>query len=166
MKKYRTVLLNKAGLLGMAGVVLAIMFGLFYCRDKVFEGFARGIKLCGGVLIPSLFPFMFLANFIALSPLSSLLAKIVSPISQILFGFGGIPFITEETIYYLKSYAVLIILALIGSTPLIKEGTKKLSEKFEKTANVIEPIVLLALFIMSVSYLVDGSFNPFLYFRF
>ena len=85
---------------------------------------------------------------------------------KIFFGFGGIPFITEETVYYLKSYAVLIILALIGSTPLIKEGTKKLSEKFEKTANVIEPIVLLALFVMSVSYLVDGSFNPFLYFRF
>ena len=85
---------------------------------------------------------------------------------KIFFGFGGIPFITEETVYYLKSYAVLIILALIGSTPLIKEGTKKLYEKFEKTANVIEPIVLLALFIMSVSYLVDGSFNPFLYFRF
>ena len=85
---------------------------------------------------------------------------------KILFGFGGIPFITGETLYYLKSYAILIILALIGSTPLIKEGAKKLSEKFEKTINVIEPVVLIALFIMSVSYLVDGSFNPFLYFRF
>lgn len=122
MKKYRTVLLNQAWLLGMAAVVLAVMFGLFYCRDKVFEGFARGLKLCGGVLIPSLFPFMFLANFIALSPLSSLLAKIVSPITQILFGFGG-------------RAGVSIVLSFVSGYPVAARLGQQLYEEGELSYN-------------------------------
>ena len=84
---------------------------------------------------------------------------------KILFGAGGLPFITAETVYYLKSYAVLIALALIGSTPFVKNTAIKISEKW-KAVSVLEPLVLMLLFIVSVSYLVDGSFNPFLYFRF
>ena len=84
---------------------------------------------------------------------------------KILFGAGRLPFITTETVYYLKSYAVLISLALIGSTPFVKNTAIKISEKW-KAVSVLEPLVLMLLFIVSVSYLVDGSFNPFLYFRF
>ncbi len=84
---------------------------------------------------------------------------------KILFGFGSLPFVTAETLYYLKSYAVLIVLALIGSTPLVKNTTLKITEKW-KCIGYLEPPVLIALFVLSVAYLVDGSFNPFLYFRF
>ena len=84
---------------------------------------------------------------------------------KILFGFGGLPFITAETLYYLKSHAVLIVMALIGSTPVVKNTATKISEKW-KAVPFLEPLVLMLLFIVSVSYLVDGSFNPFLYFRF
>ena len=83
-----------------------------------------------------------------------------------LFGFGNLPFVTKETLYYLKSYATLICLALVGSTPFVKTTAEKAAAKWEKALNVAEPIVLLILFVISVSYLVDGSFNPFLYFRF
>ena len=68
----------------------------------------------------------------------------------------------------MKSFAVVIILGIIGSTPL----PKRLAEKFEKgektrvISNIAEPIVLVALFATMTAYLVDGSFNPFLYFRF
>ena len=54
-----------------------------------------------------------------------------------MFGAGGIPFISEEWLYYLRSYGVVLIVAIIGATPLV-----------------------------ITAYLVDGSFNPFLYFRF
>ena len=40
-----------------------------------------------------------------------------------------------------------------------KEGTQKL-------LNMLEPIVLIGLLVVMTAYLVDGSFNPFLYFRF
>ena len=83
-----------------------------------------------------------------------------------LLGLSDIPFITNETMYYLKSYAFLICLALIGSTPFVKTVAEKVSIKWEKAVNVLEVPVLFALFVISVAYLVDGSFNPFLYFRF
>ena len=84
---------------------------------------------------------------------------------KILFGVGDLPFITAETLYYLKSYAVLIVLALIGSTPIVKNTAIKVSGKW-KAVSALEPLILVILFVLSVSYLVDGSFNPFLYFRF
>ena len=84
---------------------------------------------------------------------------------KILFGVGDLPFITAETLYYLKSYAVLIVIALIGSTPIVKNTAIKVSEKW-KAVSALEPLILVILFVLSVSYLVDGSFNPFLYFRF
>lgn len=78
-----------------------------------------------------------------------------------MFGAGNVPFISVETLYYLRSYIVILLLALIGATPLPKklvEGTK-----FVK---VLEPVVLVILLAVCTAYLVDGSFNPFLYFRF
>ncbi|MBO5859420.1 MAG: MBOAT family protein [Clostridia bacterium] len=83
-----------------------------------------------------------------------------------MFGFGGVPLFSAEWLYYLRSYAVVIILAIIGATPLPKKIVSKLSEKNEKLVNLAEPIVLVALMIVMTAYLVDGSFNPFLYFRF
>lgn len=78
-----------------------------------------------------------------------------------MFGFGNIPIISAETIYYLKSYMILFVTGMIGATPL----TKKIAQKYE-IFKYAEPVVLLVLLIISTAFLVDGSFNPFLYFRF
>ena len=85
-----------------------------------------------------------------------------------LFGAGGIPFASAETFYFLRSYAVLLILALVGSTPLIKHLATKFStsEKLGKVANVLEPVMLVGLLVVVTAFLVDSSSNPFLYFRF
>ena len=80
-----------------------------------------------------------------------------------LFGFGGIPFVTEETIYYLRSYAVVFVLGFVGSTPVVKSLAEKLPAK---VAIVLEPLVMAALLLVCTAYLVDGSFNPVLDFRF
>ena len=85
-----------------------------------------------------------------------------------LFGFGGIPFVTEETLYYLKSYTVLFLLGIFGATPAAKEVWRKL-ETGRRTASLaawLKPAGLLLLLMLSTAYLVDGSFSPFLYFRF
>ncbi len=78
-----------------------------------------------------------------------------------MFGFSGVPFMTGITGYYLQSYLVVLLLAIIGATPI----PKQLVQKF-KQYKVIEPIVMLILLLLVTAYLVDGSFNPFLYFRF
>ncbi|MEG0778270.1 MAG: MBOAT family O-acyltransferase [Oscillospiraceae bacterium] len=85
-----------------------------------------------------------------------------------LFGAGGFPAWSFETGYYLKSYAVLIVLAIIGSTPLIKSLWAKITATRlgQKAALVLEPLAIAALLACVTAYLVDGSFNPFLYFRF
>ncbi len=85
-----------------------------------------------------------------------------------MFGAGNLPLINAEMLYYLKSYAVVLVIALIGSTPLIKNTALKLenSQKLGKAVKVLEPVVIVALMVVMTAYLVDGSFNPFLYFRF
>ena len=81
-----------------------------------------------------------------------------------LFGLGGVPLVTQETLYYLRSYSVLFILGFVGATPLMKQ----IGTKLEKTTlgAIIEPVLLIAALLVCSAYLVDGSFSPFLYFRF
>ena len=85
-----------------------------------------------------------------------------------MFGIGGLPLISAEAVYNLKNYAVVIILGLIGSTPLVKSAVLKIAENKvgERILNIAEPIALVLLLAICTGYLVDGSFNPFLYFRF
>jgi len=84
-----------------------------------------------------------------------------------MFGINKIPFTGPETIYYLKNYATLIIIGIIASTPLVKWIINKLKNtKINKIINVMEPIVYIVILILSTSFLIDESFNPFLYFRF
>ena len=85
-----------------------------------------------------------------------------------MFGFGGLPFATGVTVYYLKSYLVMFFLAIIGATPLPKLLVEKAMAKpaLSKMIQIAAPVVMVLLVFVSTAYLVDGSFNPFLYFRF
>lgn len=85
-----------------------------------------------------------------------------------LFAFGRYPFANPETLYYLRSYGPTMVLGMICSTPVLKN----LAQKLQKTRagaialSVLEPLMLAVLILVVTAYLVDGSFNPFLYFRF
>lgn len=81
-----------------------------------------------------------------------------------LFGFGGLSLTSAETLYYLKSYAVLFVLGILGSTPVVKNAARRMDGT--KAGVVLEAAAMLALLIVCTAYLVDGSFSPFLYFRF
>ena len=85
-----------------------------------------------------------------------------------MFGISDTPFISKEFLYYFKSYSGTLLIALIGATPLFETFRKYMYRK--KHSSLImesaEIPVLLVLLFLCVSYLVDGSFNPFLYFRF
>lgn len=78
-----------------------------------------------------------------------------------MFGAGDVPLFSAETFYYFRSYIVVFAVAIIGSTPLPKMLVNK--AKFTK---YLEPLVFVLLLAVCTAYLVDGSFNPFLYFRF
>ena len=85
-----------------------------------------------------------------------------------LFGAGGLPLLSAEFLYYLKSYAVLLLIAVVGATPLPRLLLQRLGIRpgAEKLRNLLEVPALLLILALSTAYLVDGSFNPFLYFRF
>ena len=81
-----------------------------------------------------------------------------------LFGFGGVPLVSETALYYLRSYGVLFGAGIVGATPVVRMLALK-AEK-TKTGMVLEPVMLILLLLVCTAYLVDGSFSPFLYFRF
>ncbi len=85
-----------------------------------------------------------------------------------MFGLLEVPFSNAVTAYYLKSYGLTFIIAAIGATPLAASITKKLisNKKGQQMMNVLQPVVIVLLLLVITGYLVDGSFNPFLYFRF
>lgn len=85
-----------------------------------------------------------------------------------MFGLGEIPFINDVTLYCLRSYSVLMFIALIATTPLSIKAITALRKNsiIEKVIAITEPLILAALLILSTAYIVDSSFNPFLYFRF
>lgn len=85
-----------------------------------------------------------------------------------MFGLAGVPFVSAETVYYLKSYFVILIAALVGATPFMNKLFVRISANAvaERILVVAEPLFYIVLMLLMTAYLVDGSFNPFLYFRF
>lgn len=80
-----------------------------------------------------------------------------------MFGAENLPLMTETTVYYLKSYAVVFVAACIGATPIPSRIVSRIKPNVMAW---LEPIAMIVLLLTATSYLVDGSFNPFLYFRF
>lgn len=78
------------------------------------------------------------------------------------------PLYNEITLYYLRSYAVLFVLGIIGATPVVKIAAEKFADTKigSKITVVAEPLFIVAVLVVVTAYLIDGSFNPFLYFRF
>lgn len=80
----------------------------------------------------------------------------------------GVPFVSKEAIYYGKSYLFIFVIACIGVTPAMKHVMSWLekNKKMEKLWNIVEVFGITGLLLVITAYLVDASFNPFLYFRF
>ena len=124
-----------------------------YVLHKVLEKAPKFI--CHGYVM-----FIVLVSWVFFDAAS--LSAIGETLSQ-MFGIGVSGFAGTESLYYLRSYAVPIVIGIIGSTQLPKILAYKLKSKYLVVA---EPVAIAALLIVSTAYLVDGSFNPFIYFRF
>ena len=94
-------------------------------------------------------------------------AQALSRIGAML-GAGGLPLSSAQAVYYLKSYGPLLLFGILCATPLPKKALSALREKrgAKSVLDVLEPIALLVPLLIGTAFLVDGSFNPFLYFRF
>ena len=140
-------------------VIWGLYFGVLLIIEKVF--LLKWLQKIPKVISRIYTLFIVMISFIIFNGegISTILENIGG-----LFKFVSIPLITNESMYYLKSYIIVIILGIIGATPICKNILT--NEKLKKIVNILEPIYLLLIFIICTSYIVDGSFNPFLYFRF
>ncbi len=116
--------------------------------------------------LPALFQHIYVLLFVLISFVlfNADSFKMAQSDLTLMFGLGGLPFISNDTIYNLSSYAVLLLVAFIGATPLTKKLAERVKDK--KFTFILEGIFVAVILILSTAYLVDGSFNPFLYFRF
>lgn len=88
---------------------------------------------------------------------------------EAMFGLNGAGLFDTQTGYLFYTNIILIIILVIASTDYPKKWAEKLIELFNSRAlmiQIVKNVVFIAIFILSVAYLVDESFNPFLYFRF
>ena len=137
-----------------------VLWGLFFGVMLMIEKWVPALQKLprflrhGYVLLAVIFSFV-LFNAESLSQAVSDLAG--------LFGVG-VGLLSPAAVYYLKSYGVLFGLGILGSTPLVKQTAAKLGKT--KPGAILEPVVLALLLLVCTAYLVDGSFSPFLYFRF
>ncbi len=143
-----------------------ILWGLFFAVLLVFE------KLCFLKVIEKHkmigHAYVILAVLVSFVIFNAVDLKEAGTYLGGMIGLGGVPLFSQETLYYIRNYGMIFLFSLVGSTPLVSNVIKRLMAK-QKCKNIImilEPVVLLFLMIVITAYLVDGSFNPFLYFRF
>lgn len=74
--------------------------------------------------------------------------------------------ISNNFIFYSREYIVFIIVAVIASTPILQIIDNKLKDAVPRITGILSAVVNCSLFIFSVSYLVMGAHNPFIYFNF
>ena len=139
-----------------------ILWGLLYAVALVIEKWVPAIKKLPSALRHFYTLFLVMLGFVLFN------ATDMTQAGQdiaCMFGFGKLPFITDATMYYLRSFGLLLIVAIVGATPLVKNTAIRLEQnkKLESVVAVVECIVLILLLIVCTGYLVDGSFSPFYY---
>ena len=138
-----------------------VLWGLLYAVFLLLEKWVPLLQKMPSLLRRVYVLFVVLIGFMLFNAKD--LTQAVSDIGG-LFGAGDLPLWNTETLYYLRSYAILFVAGFVGATPLLRDVGNKLSEK--KWFAAIEPVLLIGILLICAAYLVDGSFNPFLYFRF
>ena len=144
-----------------------IIWGLFFAVFLILEKFALNKFFAK---IPKVFSHIYvviaiLVSFVIFSAngLSGAIADLGAMV-----GAGGIPFWNQTTAYYLSGYGFVLVAAVLGATPLVKQTVLKIkaTKQGERILNVIEPVFIVVMLLVVTAYFVDGSFSPFLYFRF
>ena len=143
-----------------------IFWGLFYAVLLMTEKFFLLPALKKGRVLPHVYVLLAVTLGFVLFDAASL----KDALHQLgtLFGAGTASGLGTEALYMLRSYGVVLALAVLGATPLPAMLWKKAQEakSLAPVLTVAEPLCTFALLALCTAFLVDGSFNPFLYFRF
>ena len=142
-----------------------VLWGLLFAAILMLEKWVPWLKKMPGILRHGYVMLIVVFSFVLFNATS--LAQAGQDLAGML-GLTGLPAATTESLYYLRSYAPLFLIGIIGATPAAKLLRNRLQRNSVGAAflAVAEPIAIGGLLLVCTGYLVDGSFNPFLYFRF
>ena len=138
-----------------------VVWGLLFALLLMLEKAVPQLKEIPGILGHLYVLLMVAVSFVVFNAES--FSQAGSDLSA-MFGLSGLPLVTEHTLYVLRSFSLLLILGVVGATPLVKNLATKIRET--KAGKVLEAAMYVLLLLVCTAYLVDGSFSPFLYFRF
>jgi alginate O-acetyltransferase complex protein AlgI len=83
-----------------------------------------------------------------------------------MFGFGGVALVNAQAMFYLTNYAAIFLVAAYFSKPHFRRVIELTHASARKSVWVCTTAAYLFILLASVAYLVNGTYNPFLYFRF
>ena len=141
-----------------------VLWGLFFAVLLMLEKFSPAIRSMPSVIrwLSTIACVMF--GFVIFNAES--MGQAVSDLSGMFR--TDIGFFSDELLYYLGSYSVVFLMAIVGATNLPKKAYQRIMEKRipSRIIGTIEPMVVIGFILLSAAFLIDGSFSPFLYFRF
>ena len=140
-------------------VLWGLLFALLLALEKLWLG--RLMEKLPGWLVRIPVLAVLLVSFVLFNADS--LSQALSDTAG-MFGLGGLPLTSADTLYHLRSYGPLLLLSMVGATPLPRNAVQRLEGS--RVLPWLEPVALCALLLAVTAFLVSGSFNPFLYFRF
>ncbi|WP_289285175.1 MBOAT family O-acyltransferase [Parablautia intestinalis] len=143
-----------------------ILWGLYFAFFLTIEKLWLLKLLKGSLFWPHVYTlFLVMISFVIFNGES--MGQVLSDLAG-LVGTGGIPLVSAEAVYYLRSFGIVLLTAVAGATPVFRSFMLKISKDpiGGKVLNLAEPFALAGVMLVITAYLVDGSFNPFLYFRF
>ncbi len=85
---------------------------------------------------------------------------------KVMFGFGSNPIIDSSAIYYLNTNLILFIILFIASTPVMNSIFENIKRYKKNKGVIIATAILMIINMLAIAYLVNETYNPFLYFRF
>lgn len=145
-----------------------VLWGLYYGILLLIEKFVLGKYL---KKLPGVFQHIYCMFFVMLGWNLFVFDDMSAGISfaRALFGTYGAGFCSRETLYLLYNNAVLMVLLILGSTQLPARAGNWICAKLRGTETIltiVKNVFYVGIFLLSVAWLVDASYNPFLYFRF
>ena len=134
-----------------------VLWGLMFAALLLFEKFVPALQKLPDWVRHTYVLILVAISFVLFNAVS--MEQAMSDIAG-MFGLGGVSLISAETVYYLRSYLAVFAVAIIGAMPKMKQVGLKYANP------VLETLSMAVLLLLCTASLVDGSFNPFLYFRF
>ncbi len=138
-----------------------VLWGLLYALFLLAEKWIPALQKLPALLRHSYTMLVVILGFVLFN--AQTLSQAGSDLAA-MFGFGSLPLVSKHTLYCLGSFAVLLAVACFGATPAPKKAVMKLENA--RFGWVLNLFLMLAALLLCTAYLVDGSFSPFLYFRF